>query len=164
MSNVVLRSIERMQGFPAHLNTLITMLDATWIRLRPHPNAWSIVEIIGHLADVERVMHERMQLICSQQHSIIEPFDQDTSVRQHAYQHRALDQVLATFADERARTLAFLATLPRAAYGRTGWHPEIGLLRVDMMIEHLAKHDYTHYRDIHVILRLVDNTSTHAIA
>lgn len=164
MSNVVLRSIERMQGFPAHLNTLITMLDATWIRLRPHPNAWSIVEIIGHLGDVERVMHERMHLIWTQQHPVIAVFDQDTSVRQHAYQHRALNQVLTTFAEERARTLAFLATLPRAAYARTGWHPEIGLLRVDMMIEHLAKHDYTHYRDIHVILRQVDTSRTHAIA
>lgn len=140
------------------------MLDVAWIRLRPAPTAWSIVENIGHLADVERVMRKRMDLVCTQQQSVIEAFDQDTSVRQHAYQHRALDQVLATFAEERARTLAFLATLPRAAYALTGWHPEIGLLRVDMMIEHLAKHDYTHYRDIHVILRQVDKTSTHVIA
>jgi len=153
-----------MQGFPGHLNTLTTMLDVAWIRLRPTPASWSIVEIIGHLADVERVMRERMYLVTSQQLAGIEAFDQDRSVRQHAYQHRALDQVLATFADERARTLAFLATLPQAVYARTGWHPEIGLLRVDMMIEHLAKHDYIHYRDIHVILRQVDKSSTHAIA
>jgi uncharacterized damage-inducible protein DinB len=164
MSNVVLRSIERMQGFPGDLNTLTTMLDATWIRLRPAPTSWSIVEIIGHLGDVERVMRERMHLICTQQHPAIEAFDQDTSVLQHSYQQRALDQVLAAFADERARTLAFLATLPQAMYARTGWHPEIGLLRVDMIIEHLTKHDYSHYRDIHVILRQVDKSRTHEIA
>lgn len=164
MSNVVFRSIERMQGFPAHLSALITIVDAAWIRLRPCPASWSIVEIVGHLGDVERVMRVRMQQICSQQHPAIEAFDQDVSVRQHAYQHGSLDQVLAKFADERARTLAFLTTLPSAAYARTGWHPEVGLLRVDMMVEHLAKHDYAHYRDIHVILRLVDKSGTYTIA
>ena len=153
MTDFVALSIESLQRFPAELAQLVWNLSSADVRIRPCADSWTIVEIAGHLGDAERVMRARIQQICTHDVPTIVPFDQDASVRLHHYNDADIQTLLADLHQERQTTLAFVASLSPAVYARTGWHPEVGLLRVDMMLEYLAKHDYQHYRHIHVILR-----------
>ncbi|MFM2309350.1 MAG: hypothetical protein RLY87_1471 [Chloroflexota bacterium] len=153
MTDIVTRAIESLRAFPTELESLIGNIACAQVRVRPSPDAWSIIEIAGHLTDAERVMRERITQICTNDAPIIIPFDQDASVRNQRYHDADLLEVLRSLHQERQTTLALVAQLRPADFARTGWHPEVGILRVDMLLEYLAKHDYQHYRHIHVILR-----------
>ena len=153
MTDIVTRAIESLRGFPMELENLIGHLSATHVRIRPSLDSWSIIEIAGHLTDAERVMRERIVQICSTDTPLIVPFDQDASVRQQRYHEAELHRMIRTLHQERQTTLAYVTQLRPVDFARTGWHPEVGILRVDMMLEYLATHDYQHYRHIHVILR-----------
>lgn len=159
MTDLVSGSIESLRGFHAELQQLVAVIPARDAQVRPYPDAWSIVEIIGHLGDAERVMRERIQLLCAHDAPTILPFDQDAAVRTNHYQHQDMNALLGTLVYERQQTLALVVGLQSADFSRTGWHSEVGLMRVDMMLEYLAKHDYSHYRHIHVILRHIAKNS-----
>ena len=123
MTDLVSGSIERLRGFHAELQQLVVDIPARDAQIRPYPDAWSIVEIIGHLGDAERVMRERIQLLCAHDAPTILPFDQDASVRTHQYQHQDMNALLDTLLYERQQTLAFLAGLQHADFSRTGGTP-----------------------------------------
>jgi uncharacterized damage-inducible protein DinB len=159
MTDLVSVSIESLRGFHAELQQLVADIPARDAQMRPYSDAWSIVEIIGHLGDAERVLRERIQLLCAHDAPTINPFDQDAAVRTHQYQLQDMQVLLDTVVCERQQTLALVAGLQRADFSRTGWHCEVGLMRVDMMLEYLAKHDYSHYRHIHEILRHIAKNS-----
>jgi len=163
MTDFVNLAIERLRGFPTELEQLVGDVSNADIRIRPYADSWSIVEIIGHLGDAERVMRHRIQQICIHHAPTIVPFDQDASVLAQRYQEANVHHLLGALHDERQATLACVARLSPADYARTGWHPEVGLLRIDMMLEYLAKHDYQHYRHIHVILRHIAKIGTASV-
>ena len=160
MNEYVRRSIESLRTFPGHLLPFVRSIDPSLSQLRPTPTSWSVTEIIGHLGDAERVMRGRIHQICTSDHPVIEPFDQDAAVSQNGYRTTDFHTLLDALCAERTTTMAYLDGLAESAFSRTGWHQDVGLLRVDMMIEYLAKHDYEHYRHIHQILRLIEADTT----
>jgi hypothetical protein len=84
------------------------------------PDKWSVKEVVGHLADTERIMAYRALCIARGDQTPISGFEQDDYVRGGRFSPRKLADLVAEFADVRIATLAFFGSLDAEAWGARG--------------------------------------------
>lgn len=99
---------------------LLRPLDATRARYRYAPDKWSVTEIVGHLADAERIFSYRALRFARDDQSPLPGFDENAYVPVAECDRRALADVLAEFEAVRAATVALVEGLPPAAWPRVG--------------------------------------------
>ena len=81
---------------------------------------WSIKQVIGHLADTERIFVYRALRIARGDQTPLPGFNENVYVDQGAFDDRPLQSVLAEFEATRAATAAFFQGLPEPAWARMG--------------------------------------------
>jgi hypothetical protein len=84
------------------------------------PGKWSIKSALGHCADTERVLAYRALRIARGDVTPLPGFEQNAFAENAGYDDRPLPSVIAEFAAVRGATVALLAGLPPAAWGREG--------------------------------------------
>ena len=84
------------------------------------PGKWSIKQIVAHMIDTERVFAYRALAFARGEQQPLPGFDQDEYVALADSNDRALTDLLAEHAAQRAATVALLAGLPEASHVRTG--------------------------------------------
>jgi hypothetical protein len=99
---------------------LLRPLDAARARHRYAPGKWSVIEIVGHLADAERIFAYRALRFARGDQSPLPGFDENTYVPAAECDRRALSDVLSEFEAVRAATVALVKGLPETAWTRAG--------------------------------------------
>ena len=84
------------------------------------PGKWSIKEILGHLADVERIFAYRMLRISRGDTTPLSGFDENAYVPAGKFDERPLPMLLTEFRSVRQSTIALIEGLPAEAWGRWG--------------------------------------------
>ncbi|MEO8082663.1 MAG: DinB family protein [Ardenticatenales bacterium] len=118
-------------------------------RWRPSADAWSILEVVCHLADEERDdFRTRVSLTLEDPMLPWPPIDPQAWVTTRAYAARDLAAALADFMAERQRSLSWLAGLADPRWDNAARHPSGFTIRAgDLMASWLA-HDLLHVRQI----------------
>ncbi len=131
----------------AESTTLLASFTPAQARWRPAPGEWSAVEIVGHLADTERVFAYRALRIARADPLAWTPAELEVYVAAADFQHRPLADVAAEFAAVRAATVALLRGLDEAAWGRRA--PEGWSCRSARAIAYnIAGHELHHATDL----------------
>jgi len=162
-----------------HWDALLTLLRSTPARiaqvmgqarlaaLRAHPvtTAWSALETLCHLRDVESDVYapRLAQLLGAAQAPagaapgatpVVLEGRADVNARnaewlaERDYAHAEPDAALAAFAEARARTLAVLAPLGPREWAVGAIHPSRGAITLYEQVERMAEHDLGHLRKI----------------
>jgi len=84
------------------------------------PAKWSVKEVIGHLADSERIFAYRALRIARGDQTPLSGFEQDDYVKYGGFSERTLADLAEEFAEVRAATIALLNGLDEAAWQRRG--------------------------------------------
>lgn len=118
---------------------------------RPAPGEWSATDIVGHLADTERILGYRTLRLARRDATLPEGVEFEEYAAAANYSARDLASVAAEFATVRAATLAFLRGLDSDTWNHRApdaW--SIRSVRASAWI--LAGHEIHHMRDIRRIL------------
>ena len=81
---------------------------------------WSIRELVGHLADAERVFAYRAMCIARGDTQPLPGFEEDDYVRGAAFDSLSLERIVREYEMVRAATLSFFDNLGDQAWTRTG--------------------------------------------
>src|SRR5918997_2375686 len=81
---------------------------------------WSVKEILGHLADTERIFTYRLLRIARGDATPLEGYDENAYVPAGRFDERPLPMLLAEFRAVRLSTAALLEGLPEEAWTRWG--------------------------------------------
>jgi uncharacterized damage-inducible protein DinB len=84
------------------------------------PGKWSIREVVGHMADVERIMAYRALRIARGDRTPLPGFDENAYVPAANFDARTLDSLAREYVTVRRATVAFLETLDAEAAARRG--------------------------------------------
>lgn len=84
------------------------------------PEKWSVKEVIGHIADSERIFAYRALRIARADRTPIEGFEQDDYVRAAGFDRLPLGGLVAEFTAVRQATIRLLESLPADAWQRRG--------------------------------------------
>lgn len=87
---------------------------------RYEPGKWSIKEVVGHLADTERIMAYRALCIARGDTTPLPSFDEKAYVPVAKFDNRPLADLVSDLRAARAATLALLRTFDAEAWRRRG--------------------------------------------
>jgi uncharacterized damage-inducible protein DinB len=99
---------------------LLDGLSDEGAELRYGADKWSIKEVVGHLADAERIMAYRMLRIARGDETPLEGFDENAYVPAARCDSLSLQSLLDELRAVRAATLALERNLPAEAWTRSG--------------------------------------------
>jgi hypothetical protein len=91
-----------------------------WAMSRYAPGKWSVKEVIGHLADAERIFAYRALRIARGDATELAGFDENAYVPVGKFDARSTQELLEELAAARASTTAMLRGFDDAAWARTG--------------------------------------------
>jgi len=148
------KSIDSILGIlsatPAVLNGLLRGLDSSAWTHEPTPNDWALSELICHLRDTEREVHQMQIKLFKEQN---EPFipRPDTNVWAHGdYQHEDGATALIEFNKARRKTLELIkeVTPEPAAWERKARHAIFGPTNFQEVVSFIAEHDRLHIQQV----------------
>ena len=100
--------------------SLLAGLTDAQAEFRYEPGKWSIKEVVGHVADTERIFAYRILRIARGDQTPLSGFEQDDYVREGNFVARKLTDLLDEFASVRHSTLALLRSFGPQAWTRRG--------------------------------------------
>jgi hypothetical protein len=99
---------------------LLLPLTPAQAAFRPKPADWNVIEVVGHIADAERVFAYRALAFARGDTTALPPFDQDLYVATAGAARRPLLELLDDFAAVRHATIALFSGLDDEAWLRRG--------------------------------------------
>jgi uncharacterized damage-inducible protein DinB len=109
-----------LEGQAAEVDQLLASLSEAQALHRYAPGKWSIKEMVGHLADAERIMTYRLLRIARGDATPLAGFEEDDYVRAAGFDRRTLTDLRAEFQAVRRATLALIRSLDAEAFARRG--------------------------------------------
>jgi len=149
--------LDALAAFPEQLKQRLAGLSDEALRFRPTPEGWSIIEIVGHMADVGLIWPGRVRQMLSAHNPQLQSVD-NAIVRARDYQNKQLDLLLMTLAECHADFVALIRGLRPEHLARRGQHPTRGPLTVGDAAAAFADHNRGHLEQIAVNLEAYERS------
>ena len=141
--------LEAAEKSPKEIAAAVSGLSPAALHYKPAPENWSILEILGHLADIEIVYAYRLRQMLADQNPIIAPMDQDAWARNLGYMDMAAPELVAVYGLNRHHNLRLLRRLKPADLEKSAFHPERKQdVTVARLVEMMAGHGVDHLAQI----------------
>ncbi len=141
--------LEAAEENPDMIEAAVASLDDATLRYKPAPDKWSILEILGHLADIEIVYGYRIRQIIADQEPTFAPIDQDDWARRLGYTEASPAELLALYKTNRRGNLRLLRRVTPDQLVQGGFHPELKRnVTLAEWVERLAGHGPNHLGQI----------------
>jgi hypothetical protein len=128
---------------------LLLPLTPAQVAYRPKPDDWNIAEVLGHIADSERIFAFRALAFARNDTTALPSFDQDLYVANADFAERPFDTLIEEYTAVRRATLAFFGNLPAEAWVRRGVanHNPISVRALAYIIAGHELHHVADFRD-----------------
>ena len=141
------RILGQLQAGPDAVRLVVLGMTEEEARRRPDPKAWTVAEVLAHLCDEEREdFRVRLDLTMHSPAQVWPPMDGQGWTVPRKEDGRSLPDLLAHFAFERERSLAWLRGL-----ADPGWHTvhegDPAVTAGDLLVS-WAAHDILHLRQL----------------
>ena len=113
-------------------------------RVKPAPGEFSLVELIGHLADAQLVSFTRYRWILTQDEPPLPGYEQDDWVRVSGYADADPAQLIDLFEAVQRANIDLWRRTPATERSRVGLHAERGPESYELSFKILAGHDLLH--------------------
>ena len=141
--------IESLKRFANVLPAVVRDLTPAEARWRPADGAWSILEVVTHLADEEvEDFRARLELTLGDPVEPWPPTDPEAWAVQRRYNEGDLHKVVARFVAERRASVQWLAGLEAPDLSKAYDHPKWGPIRAGDILVSWAAHDALHLRQM----------------
>jgi len=141
--------IPRMEMFPNAVAQLTSDLMSDDHRWKPASGAWSILEVICHLADEEEFdFRPRLESTLSDPNAVWPPIDPEGWAIERRYNEQSLAEQLERFSRERAQSIGWLRGLNFPNWKALHQHPSIGPVRAGDLLVSWVCHDALHLRQL----------------
>ena len=118
----------------------------TW---RPNHGEWSLTEIICHLRDVEREVHQaRYKALIENDNAFLPGVSADEWAEERDYQRQDGESALAEFVAIREETIKLLESLSPQIWSRQGRHAFFGPTSMHELLGLAVRHDELHWEQI----------------
>jgi len=148
------KHLEAAEKSPKEIAAAVSGLPPATLRYKPAPEKWSILEILGHLADIEIVYGYRLRQMLADEKPVIAPMDQDAWARNLGYMDTPAPELVALYGLNRHHNLRLLRRLKLTDLEKSAFHPEHQKdVTVARLIEMMAGHGTNHLGQIERLKR-----------
>jgi uncharacterized damage-inducible protein DinB len=130
------KHLDEAEKSPKQVAAAVSGLPDKTLRFKPTPDKWSILEILGHLADIEIVYGYRLRQMLADKKPVIAPMDQNAWARNLGYSEAAPAELIALYGLNRHHNLRLLRRLKPGDLAKAAFHPEH---KRDVMVAELVQ-------------------------
>jgi hypothetical protein len=143
------KHLDAAEKSPREIAAAVSGLPDKVLRYKPSPEQWCVLEILGHLADVEIIYGYRLRQMLADSQPAIAPVDQDAWARNLNYMNAPPPELVAFYGLARHHNLRLLRSLKASDLAKSAFHPETqGPVTVATLVERMAGHGAAHLRQI----------------
>jgi len=143
------KRLDDAEKSPKEIAAAVSGLSGKVLRYKPSPEKWCVLEILGHLADVEIIYGYRLRQMLADTKPVIAPLDQDAWARNLNYLESPPSELVAFYGLGRHHNLRLLRGLKVSDLSKSAYHPEIKReVTVADLVERMAAHGAAHLRQI----------------
>ena len=143
------KCLDAAEKSPKEVAAAVSGLSDKILRYKPSPDKWCILEILGHLADIEIVYAYRLRQMLADAKPVIAPMDQDAWARNLDYLYTPPPELVALYGLNRHHTVQLLRHLKAADLDKSAYHPEAKKdVTVAEMVERISTHGANHLGQI----------------
>jgi hypothetical protein len=141
--------LEAAEKSPKQVAAAVSGLSEMVLRYKPAPDKWCILEILGHLADIEIVYAYRLRQMLADKKPVIAPMDQDEWARNLGYMETPPAELIALYGLNRHANLRLLQRLKPGDLEKSAFHPESkNDITVAELVERMGAHGASHLAQI----------------
>jgi hypothetical protein len=131
-------------------------------KLHAHPieGKWSAAEIVHHLGDSETTSGLRLRRLLSEDHPLIQGYDQDVYATELRYNQREIGPSLDLFRSTRACTAQLFDFMTDEDWHREGTHSESGSYSAEDWLRIYAAHAHNHAAQIRRLREALEQAAT----
>jgi hypothetical protein len=147
--------LDTLRATPARLKAALAGVPRKVLLWTPAPGKWSILEIVGHMRDMERDAYvARYRRILAEENPALADADGDRYAVERGYRSLKPTEVLRDWRRLRKESLGLLKGLTPAQWARVGTHETAGPLSMDqLLVRHAVGNDAAHLGQIEAIKR-----------
>ena len=146
--------LEAAEKSPKQVAAAVSGLPEKVLRYKPAPDKWCILEILGHLADIEIVYAYRLRQMLADKKPVIAPMDQNDWARNLGCMETPPAEMVALYGLNRHANLRLLQRLTPADLAKSAYHPETkAQFTVAELIERMGTHGASHLEQIERLKR-----------
>ena len=143
------KHLEAAEKSPKEIAAAVSGLTPAVLRYKPAPEKWSILEILGHLADIEIVYGYRLRQMLADAKPVIAPMDQDAWAKNLGYLETPAPELVASYGLNRHHNLRLLRRLKPGDLAKSAFHPEYKKdVTVAELVEKMSGHGANHLKQI----------------
>jgi uncharacterized damage-inducible protein DinB len=132
--------IEQYVAGGEKLRRAVAGLTPEELRARPGPGAWSVLEVVVHLADSDAISIDRMKRILTEENPPLLYADETAYIARLHTHEQELEDALVLFEVGRRQWARVLRRLPDEAFLRAGTHNRRGTVTLGDMVASYVKH------------------------
>jgi hypothetical protein len=145
----LIKHLDAAEKSPQQIAAAVSGLPDKVLRHKPSPEKWCILEILGHLADIEIVYAYRMRQMLADKKPVLAPIDQDDWAHHLGYLETPPAELVALYGLNRHHNLRLLRRLKAEDWSRSAYHPELKReVRLDELVEMMGEHGGNHLAQI----------------
>jgi uncharacterized damage-inducible protein DinB len=91
------KHLDAAEKSPKQIAAAVLGLPDKTLRYKPSPDKWCILEILGHLADIEIVYAHRFRQMLADKKPVIAPMDQDAWAQNLDYMETPSPELVALY-------------------------------------------------------------------
>jgi len=143
------KHLDTAEKSPKQVAAAVLGLSDKALRYKPSPDKWCILEILGHLADIDIVYAHRFRQMLADKKPVIAPMDQDAWAQNLGYTETPAPELVALYGLNRHHNVQLLRRLKPGYLEKTAYHPELKHdVTVAEYVERLATHGANHLAQI----------------
>jgi hypothetical protein len=143
------KHLEAAEKSPKQIAVAVSGLPDKVMRYKPAPDKWCILEVLGHLTDIEIVYAYRLRQMLADNKPVIAAMDQDLWARNLGYMEVPAPELIALYGLNRHHNLRLLRRMKPADLDKSAYHPELKRdVTVAEMVEQMAGHGPNHLEQI----------------
>ncbi|HKS72607.1 MAG TPA: DinB family protein [Terriglobales bacterium] len=141
--------LETAEKSPKQIAAAVSGIPEKTLRFKPAPDKWSVLEILGHLADIEVVYAYRIRQMLADEKPQIAPMDQDAWARNLGYMESSPPELVALYGLNRHANLQLLRRIRPGDLEKSAYHPELKRnVTVADIVTQMAGHGANHLEQI----------------
>ncbi|MGA8443323.1 MAG: DinB family protein [Candidatus Sulfotelmatobacter sp.] len=143
------KHLDAAEESPKQIAAAVLCLPEKTLRHKPSPDKWCILEILGHLADMEILYAYRLRQMLADKDPVIAPIDQEDWAKNLGYLESSPPELVALYGLNRHANVRLLRQLKAEDLKKSARHPELDhRVAVADYVEMMAKHGPNHLEQI----------------
>ncbi len=143
------KHLEAAEKSPKQIAAAVSVLPEKTLRYKPAPDKWCILEILGHLADMEILYAYRIRQMLADQDPVIAPIDQNAWAKNLGYLESSSPELVALYGLNRRANVQLLKRLQAEDLQKSARHPELDRrVTVADYVQMMSKHGPNHLEQI----------------